>query len=172
MLLIMNCIFRGKSHWKGFCCSVTTLDTGTLWAWQHTHHVPDRTLFSDQNTHGCTDGRNDIDNLLIMSRKSQLHESVNRNAALCVAHWPARMSNCRDSADLFGRTHLLNHTETLSMASFALMHIIAANSKRFFKSRLHTQSLRLPAREERKRIKMEKYWGDHKGNKKTQFGWN
>lgn len=64
---------------------------------------------------------------------------------------------------------MLNHTEPLSLASFALMHVIAANSKRFFKSRLHTQSLRLPAREERKRIKMEKYRGDRWGSKKPSL---
>lgn len=41
-----------------------------------------------------------------MSKKSQLYQSLDRNAALCVAHWPARMTNCRDPIALFGQTRV------------------------------------------------------------------
>lgn len=81
MLFIMNHIFNGKTTTKGlllqrhratlgrtddfrlfFFFLFLLQDTGTLWAWQRADHVPDRTLFSDQNTHGCTTGRNYIGN--------------------------------------------------------------------------------------------------------------
>lgn len=125
MSFIMNHTFHGESHssiatrsgtltsdW--FFLLVLLQDTGTWRAWHRATHVPDRTLFSDQNTHGCTDGRNCVGNSLVMSQKSPLCQSLDRNAALCVARWPARMSNCRDPAALFGRTRVRRHKEPLS----------------------------------------------------------
>lgn len=170
MLLIIHRIFRGKSHWKGFCCSVTTHCFFFFFFFCRTlercerGNVPTMCLtapyFQTKTPMGVQMGAT------ILTTCSLWAERVNFTSQSTGMLLFVLLSGQRGWVTVeipqlfFGRTHVLNHTEPLSLASFALMHVIAANSKRFFKSRLHTQSLRLPAREERKRIKMEKYRGD------------